>query len=119
MRESVSPATKYLANLWDEREAATLAADALELLRYRSNLLGADLRITNFGGGNTSSKFDWPDPLTGRPARVMAVKGSGGDLRSMGRGGFAVLFMEKLDALVDRWDAEYPRVAEYMELTFA
>jgi rhamnose utilization protein RhaD (predicted bifunctional aldolase and dehydrogenase)/NAD(P)-dependent dehydrogenase (short-subunit alcohol dehydrogenase family) len=102
----VSPATKYLANLWDEREATALSADALELLRYRSNLLGADLRITNFGGGNTSSKFDLNDPLTGRTSRVMAVKGSGGDLRSMGRGGFAVLFMEKLDALVDRYRSE-------------
>ena len=70
MRESVSPATKYLSPLWDEREAAALAADPLELLRYRSNLLGADLRITNFGGGNTSSKFELPDPLTGRSVRV-------------------------------------------------
>ena len=54
-----------LANLWDERIAAGLASSALELLRYRSNLLGEDLRITNFGGGNTSSKFELPDPLTG------------------------------------------------------
>ena len=61
-----------------------LAAHPLDLLRYRSNLLGADLRITNFGGGNTSSKFELPDPLTGQPERVMAVKGSGGDLRSIG-----------------------------------
>ena len=59
-------ATKYLKNLWDEKEAAKLEANPLELLRYRSNLLGADLRITNFGGGNTSSKFDMTDPLTGR-----------------------------------------------------
>jgi len=102
----VSPATKYLENLWDETEATALAADALELLRYRSNLLGADLRITNFGGGNTSSKFDVTDPLTGRTSRVMAIKGSGGDLRSMDRGGFAILFMEKLNALVDRYRGE-------------
>ena len=61
-----------------------LESQPLELLRYRSNLLGADLRITNFGGGNTSSKFDLPDPLTGAADRVMAVKGSGGDLRSIG-----------------------------------
>jgi rhamnose utilization protein RhaD (predicted bifunctional aldolase and dehydrogenase)/NAD(P)-dependent dehydrogenase (short-subunit alcohol dehydrogenase family) len=104
--ETVSDPTKYLANLWDEREAAALTSDPLELLRYRSNLLGADLRITNFGGGNTSSKFDMLDPLTGKPARVMAVKGSGGDLRSIGRGGFAVLFMEKLEALVGRYRGE-------------
>jgi rhamnose utilization protein RhaD (predicted bifunctional aldolase and dehydrogenase)/NAD(P)-dependent dehydrogenase (short-subunit alcohol dehydrogenase family) len=104
--ESVSNPTKYLANLWDEREAGARASDPLELLRYRSNLLGADLRITNFGGGNTSSKFDMLDPLSGKPARVMAVKGSGGDLRSMGRDGFAVLFMEKLEALVGRYRGE-------------
>ena len=66
------------------RGGGALAVAPLELLRYRSNLLGADLRITNFGGGNTSSKFELPDPLTGEPQRVMAVKGSGGDLRSIG-----------------------------------
>ena len=83
--------TTVLQNLWDERTATSLAANPLELLRYRSNLLGEDLRITNFGGGNTSSKFELPDPLTGAPTRVMAVKGSGGDLRSITAGGFAVL----------------------------
>ena len=74
----------------------------LELLRYRSNLLGADLRITNFGGGNTSSKFELPDPLTGQPRRVMAVKGSGGDLRSIGTSGFAILYLDKLEATRSR-----------------
>ena len=74
----------FLKNLWDEREAARSRRSPLDLLRYRSNLLGDDLRITNFGGGNTSSKFELPDPLTGEPRRVMAVKGSGGDLRSIG-----------------------------------
>ena len=74
----------FLKNLWDERGGRGAGVDPLELLRYRSNLLGADLRITNFGGGNTSSKFELPDPLTGEPQRVMAVKGSGGDLRSIG-----------------------------------
>src|SRR5262249_38323256 len=74
----------YLRNLWDDREALGLEPAPLDLLRYRSNLLGEDLRITNFGGGNTSSKFQLPDPLTGAPQRVMAVKGSGGDLRSIG-----------------------------------
>jgi rhamnose utilization protein RhaD (predicted bifunctional aldolase and dehydrogenase)/NAD(P)-dependent dehydrogenase (short-subunit alcohol dehydrogenase family) len=104
--ETVATTTKYLENLWDEREAATLAPDPLELLRYRSNLLGADLRITNFGGGNTSSKFDLPDPLTGAPVRVMAIKGSGGDLRSIGRGGFAILYVDKLEALIGRYRGE-------------
>jgi rhamnose utilization protein RhaD (predicted bifunctional aldolase and dehydrogenase)/NAD(P)-dependent dehydrogenase (short-subunit alcohol dehydrogenase family) len=95
-----------LKNLWDAREAAALEAKPLELLRYRSNLLGADLRITNFGGGNTSSKFDLPDPLTGEPRRVMAVKGSGGDLASIGTSGFAVLYMDKLNDLVGRYRGE-------------
>src|SRR5688500_17669585 len=89
--------------MWDDREAARLESQPLELLRYRSNLLGADLRITNFGGGNTSSKFDLPDPLTGEPQRVMAVKGSGGDLRSMGTSGFALLYLDKLERLIARY----------------
>jgi rhamnose utilization protein RhaD (predicted bifunctional aldolase and dehydrogenase)/NAD(P)-dependent dehydrogenase (short-subunit alcohol dehydrogenase family) len=98
--------TTFLKNLWDDREASALEARPLELLRYRSNLLGADLRITNFGGGNTSSKFDLPDPLTGEPRRVMAVKGSGGDLASITASGFAVLYMDKLNALVGRYRGE-------------
>jgi len=98
--------TTFLKNLWDDREAARLESQPLELLRYRSNLLGADLRITNFGGGNTSSKFDFPDPLTGAPTRVMAVKGSGGDLRSIGTSGFAVLYQDKLEALIKRYRGE-------------
>jgi rhamnose utilization protein RhaD (predicted bifunctional aldolase and dehydrogenase)/NAD(P)-dependent dehydrogenase (short-subunit alcohol dehydrogenase family) len=98
--------TVFLKNLWDDREAAQLESKPLELLRYRSNLLGADLRITNFGGGNTSSKFDLPDPMTGTPQRVMAVKGSGGDLRSIGAAGFAVLYLDKLESLVARYRGE-------------
>ena len=97
---------KRLENLWDEKTAASLASNPLELLRYRSNLLGEDLRITNFGGGNTSSKFERPDPLTGEPTRVMAVKGSGGDLRSISASGFAVLYLDKLDALLTRYRGE-------------
>jgi len=103
--ESVSE-TRLLDNLWDEAEASRLAAQPLELLRYRSNLLGADLRITNFGGGNTSSKFALPDPLTGDPVRVLAVKGSGGDLRSIAANGFAVLSLDKLERLVARYRGE-------------
>ncbi|CAN5747718.1 bifunctional rhamnulose-1-phosphate aldolase/short-chain dehydrogenase [soil metagenome] len=106
MSEMSTVETTFLKNLWDEREAAALEARPLELLRYRSNLLGADLRITNFGGGNTSSKFDLPDPLTGIPTRVMAVKGSGGDLRSMGTSGFAVLYLDKLESLIARYRGE-------------
>lgn len=100
------PDTRLLADLWAEAEAARLAARPLDLLRYRSNLLGADLRITNFGGGNTSSKFELPDPLTGVPTRVMAVKGSGGDLRSIGTSGFAVLYLDKLESLIPRYRGE-------------
>ncbi len=106
MSEMSAVETQFLKNLWDDAEAARLASSPLDLLRYRSNLLGEDLRITNFGGGNTSSKFELPDPLTGAPQRVMAVKGSGGDLRSIGAGGFAILYLEKLEALIDRYRGE-------------
>jgi rhamnose utilization protein RhaD (predicted bifunctional aldolase and dehydrogenase)/NAD(P)-dependent dehydrogenase (short-subunit alcohol dehydrogenase family) len=98
--------TKFVEDLWNDAAAANLAGDSLSLLRYRSNLLGADLRITNFGGGNTSSKFDLPDLLTGERVRVMAVKGSGGDLRSMDNSGFAVLYLDKLERLIARYRGE-------------
>ena len=87
---------KFLQDLWDEDVARKLADDQLELLRYRSNLLGADLRITNFGGGNTSSKIQMRDPFTGKSVRVLAVKGSGGDLGSIKRSGFALLYLDRL-----------------------
>jgi rhamnose utilization protein RhaD (predicted bifunctional aldolase and dehydrogenase)/NAD(P)-dependent dehydrogenase (short-subunit alcohol dehydrogenase family) len=92
-------ATIRLKDLWDDAKAAAVSGDHLSLLRYRSNLLGADLRITNFGGGNTSSKFDLPDPFTGQPVRVLAVKGSGGDLGSITESGFALLYLDKLEQL--------------------
>jgi rhamnose utilization protein RhaD (predicted bifunctional aldolase and dehydrogenase)/NAD(P)-dependent dehydrogenase (short-subunit alcohol dehydrogenase family) len=88
---------QFLEDRWDEKLAAGM--DEPELLRYRSNLLGSDLRITNFGGGNTSSKVVMKDPLTGRDTSVLWVKGSGGDLGSIKRAGFATLYMEKLLAL--------------------
>ena len=90
-------ALRYLKDLWDEKTAATL--DEPEQLRYRSNLLGADLRITNFGGGNTSSKVLQIDPLTGHSVDVLWVKGSGGDLGSIKRAGFATLYLDKLLAI--------------------
>src|SRR5215467_5926189 len=86
----------YMKDLWNEAEASRLVGNQLALLRYRSNLLGADLRITNFGGGNTSSKYEATDPLSGKAVRVMAVKGSGGDLGSITKGGFAVLYLDRL-----------------------
>jgi rhamnose utilization protein RhaD (predicted bifunctional aldolase and dehydrogenase)/NAD(P)-dependent dehydrogenase (short-subunit alcohol dehydrogenase family) len=92
------PATlKFLEDRWDPAVAATL--DQPELLRYRSNLLGSDLRITNFAGGNTSSKVIEADPLTGDPVEVLWVKGSGGDLGSIKRTGFATLYQQKLLSL--------------------
>src|SRR3954463_1990391 len=91
--------TTFLRDLWNEEQARALEGNQLELLRYRSNLLGADLRITNFGGGNTSSKIELPDPFTGKPTRVLAVKGSGGDLGSISDEGFALLDLNRLEQL--------------------
>jgi rhamnose utilization protein RhaD (predicted bifunctional aldolase and dehydrogenase)/NAD(P)-dependent dehydrogenase (short-subunit alcohol dehydrogenase family) len=92
------PATlKFLEDRWNPQLAATL--DEAEQLRYRSNLLGSDLRLTNFAGGNTSSKVTEIDPLTSEPVEVLWVKGSGGDLGSMKRAGLATLYQEKFLAL--------------------
>ena len=92
-----SPKLKLLEDRWNPSIAANL--DEPDLLRYRSNLLGSDLRITNFAGGNTSSKIADVDPLTGESVEVLWVKGSGGDLGSIKRTGFATLYQEKLLAL--------------------
>ena len=86
--------TAELENKWDDGVAAAMSEP--ELLQYRSNLLGSDLRITNFGGGNTSAKVDMTDPLTGNQETVLWVKGSGGDLGSMGLDGFSTLYLRKL-----------------------
>src|SRR3984957_3878748 len=91
---TASATLKFLEDRWDPQLAASL--DEPELLRYRSNLLGSDLRLTNFAGGNTSSKITEIDPLTGEPVKVLWVKGSGGDLGSIKRTGFATLYQEKL-----------------------
>jgi len=92
---------RYLEDRWDDRVAKTL--DDAELLRYRSNLLGSDLRITNFGGGNTSSKISDTDPLDGTEKSVLWIKGSGGDIGSIQRKSFATLYLEKLHALIGRY----------------
>ena len=110
---------QHLEDRWDANAARRM--DEPELLRYRSNLLGSDLRITNFGGGNTSSKVEMPDPLTRQSVEVLWVKGSGGDLGSIKRGGFATLYLDKLLALeklyggVDREDemVEYYPLCTY------
>src|SRR5438046_3194584 len=98
--------TAHLKDLWDESRARQLVGDQIALLRYRSNLLGADLRITNFGGGNTSSKIELPDPFTGQPTRVLAVKGSGGDLGSIKESGFALLYLDRLEGLKSLYRGE-------------
>ncbi|MCI0613875.1 class II aldolase/adducin family protein, partial [bacterium] len=85
--------------LWDEKKAAELAGDEVALLVYRSNLLGADLRLTNYGGGNTSCKVSSKDPLTGEETEVMWIKGSGGDLGSMKRSGLSALYVDRLRSL--------------------
>lgn len=88
---------QLLDNRWDDQKAATL--DEPGKLLYRSNLLGADKRITNYGGGNTSAKVTQTDPLTGKPVEVLWVKGSGGDVGTIKLDGFATLYMEKLESL--------------------
>jgi len=90
---------KHVSYLWDESKAAALAGDEVALLVYRSNLLGADLRLTNYGGGNTSCKAMAKDPLTGKETEVMWVKGSGGDLGTMKRNGLAALYVDRLRSL--------------------
>ena len=82
---------------WDQAHAATLSPE--QALLYRSNLLGSDLTVTNFGGGNTSAKLSATDPLTGDAVEVLWVKGSGGDIGSMKLDGFATLYQAKLLAL--------------------
>ena len=90
-------AIALLENRWDEAKAAAL--DEPGRLLYRSHLLGADMRITNYGGGNTSAKVMQRDPLTGKDVEVLWVKGSGGDVGTIKLDGFATLYMEKLQHL--------------------
>jgi rhamnulose-1-phosphate aldolase/alcohol dehydrogenase len=112
--------------LWDDAKAASL--DPVERLVYRSNLLGSDQRITNTGGGNTSSKLTETDPLTGKPVEVLWVKGSGGDLRTSKRENFSSLYQQKLVDLQGSYaaradkglksSAEDDMVAMYTHATF-
>lgn len=90
---------KHVSYLWDEKKAEALAGDEVGLLIYRSNLLGADLRLTNYGGGNTSCKAMARNPLTGEETEIMWVKGSGGDIGTLKRSGLAALYMDRLLAL--------------------
>src|SRR5262249_25629446 len=93
---------EHVNYLWDDTVADKL--DPVERLRYRSNLLGQDPRITNTGGGNTSAKLAMADPLTKERVDVLWVKGSGGDLRTATRSNFASLYLDKLLALENLYD---------------
>lgn len=87
---------KHVSYLWDEKKAAELQGDEVGLLIYRSNLLGADLRLTNYGGGNTSCKVMSKDPLSGKETEVMWIKGSGGDIGTLKKSGLAALYADRL-----------------------
>ncbi len=120
------PAFKYVNFLWDDAKVASLSA--ADRLVYRSNMLGSDQRITNTGGGNTSSKVMEKDPLTGEQVEVLWVKGSGGDLRTAGREFFSSLYQSKLIGLQKSYgartdkglksQAEDDMVAAYNHTTF-
>jgi rhamnulose-1-phosphate aldolase/alcohol dehydrogenase len=90
---------KHVSYLWDDSAAEKLRDDEVALLIYRSNLLGADLRLTNYGGGNTSCKVLAKDPLTGVETEVMWIKGSGGDIGTLKKGGLAALYVDRLRSL--------------------
>jgi rhamnulose-1-phosphate aldolase/alcohol dehydrogenase len=90
---------KNVSYLWDDEKAATMDGDEVALLIYRSNLLGADLRLTNYGGGNTSCKTIEKDVLTGKDTEIMWVKGSGGDIGTLKKSGLAALYVDKLRSL--------------------
>lgn len=101
MSLSATAKFKHVSYLWDEAKAASMAGDEVALLIYRSNLLGADLRLTNYGGGNTSCKALAKDPLTGKETEVMWIKGSGGDLGTLKHSGLAALYVDRLRSLTN------------------
>ncbi len=101
---------KYVNYLWEDHQASRLTP--AQRLVYRSNLLGSDQRITNTGGGNTSSKIEERDPLTGEGTEVLWVKGSGGDLRTSTLANFSSLYQEKLLALQAIYGGKEPRGAK-------
>jgi len=96
---TVTTEFKHVSYLWDEAKAASMEGDEVALLIYRSNMLGADLRLTNYGGGNTSCKAMAKDPLTGTETEVMWVKGSGGDIGTLKKSGLAALYVDRLRSL--------------------
>ena len=92
-------AFRYVNHLWDSEHASALGDDQVALFLYRSNLLGADLRITNYGGGNTSCRTVEEDPLTGEQVEVLWIKGSGGDIGTLDRNGIAGLYLNRIQSL--------------------
>jgi rhamnulose-1-phosphate aldolase/alcohol dehydrogenase len=102
----------HVSYLWDEAKALAHAQDEVALFLYRSNLLGADLRLTNYGGGNTSVKIMAEDPITGASVPVMWIKGSGGDIGTLKKSGCAALYMDRLLAL----EKVYPGLAREDEM---
>ncbi|RKF17864.1 bifunctional rhamnulose-1-phosphate aldolase/short-chain dehydrogenase [Alginatibacterium sediminis] len=102
--KSSSGNENLIPNAWDDNYANGFSQ--AQLLEYRSNLLGSDMRVTNFGGGNTSCKLLSDDPLTGEPCQVLWVKGSGGDIGSMDLSGFSTLYLDKLIRLKDLYRGE-------------
>src|SRR5512132_3952435 len=88
---------RFVKYLWQDETVSQL--EGVDRLVYRSNKLGEDLTLTNTGGGNTSSKLTETDPLTGEPVEVLWLKGSGGDLRTAKRDGFASLYLEKVRSM--------------------
>ena len=100
---SITAAFQHVSYLWDDAYATSLAVNEVDLFIYRSNLLGADLRLTNYAGGNTSVKIQETDPLTGESVEVMWVKGSGGDIGTLTKAGCANLYVEKLHTLKRRY----------------
>ena len=95
MKQAIA-AFKHVDYLWDDKKVAEIGEDQVELFLYRSNILGADLRITNYGGGNTSCKTIETDPLNNEEVEVMWVKGSGGDIGTLNRAGIAGLYTNRL-----------------------
>ncbi len=101
MKMNMTKQFKHVSYLWDESKAAQLNGDEVGLLIYRSNLLGADLRLTNYGGGNTSCKAMAKDPITGKETEIMWIKGSGGDIGTLKKSGLAALYADRLRNLTN------------------
>ncbi|MEO1054973.1 MAG: bifunctional rhamnulose-1-phosphate aldolase/short-chain dehydrogenase [Bacteroidota bacterium] len=99
----IAKSFQFIKDQWDKTKAHALEGDEIALLLYRSNVLGSDLKITNYGGGNTSCKTTEIDPLTGEETQVMWVKGSGGDIGTLTRSGLAGLYVDRLHNLKKRY----------------